>query len=188
MWTRVLELASFCSDYGMLTRQDKADFFATIQNAMHWATTHQTAAEVIFTRADRSQDNAGLAYVAGDLPTVEEGKIAKNYYGEGEIAALNLVTSLVLEFFESQAQQRRPTTLAQFLDKMRDLLKLDGRQVMAESERGRVSMEEAQRKAADEVRAYRERVRVEREARGEKELEAIVEKAKAKGARGKAAR
>lgn len=185
MWTRVLELASFCSDYSVLTRQDRADFFATIQNAMHWATTHQTAAEVIFTRADRAQENAGLVHFAGELPTVDEGKVAKNYYAEGEISALNLVTSLVLEFFESQAQQRRPTTLAQFLDKMRDLLKLDGRQVMAESERGRVSMDDAQRKAADEVRAYRERMRLEREAQGERELEAIVQKAKAKVARGK---
>lgn len=183
MWTRVLELASFCSDYGVLTKQDKANFFATIQNAMHWATTHQTAAEVIFTRADRRQDNAGLVHVSGDLPSVEESKVAKNYYSESEISALNLVTSLVLEFFESQAQQRRPTTLDQFLSKMRDLLKLDGRQVMAESEKGRVSMEAAQHKAAEEVRAYRERMRLTRETQGEQELRAIVENAK--GRRGK---
>jgi hypothetical protein len=58
MWTRVLELASFCSDYGIMTRDDKKAFFATIQNALHWAATQQTAAEVIYSRVDRRQRNA----------------------------------------------------------------------------------------------------------------------------------
>jgi hypothetical protein len=58
MWTRVLELASFCSDYGTMTRDDKQAFFATIQNTLHWAATQQTAAEVIYSRVDRQQRNA----------------------------------------------------------------------------------------------------------------------------------
>jgi hypothetical protein len=103
MWTRVLELASFCSDYGVMTKKDKEDFFATIQSAMHWATTQQTAAEVIDSRVDRNAPNAAFVHISGEMPTTDEGKVAKNYYVEAEIAALNLVTSLALEFFESQA-------------------------------------------------------------------------------------
>lgn len=170
IWTRVLELASFCSDYGLMDDRAKADFFATIQYAMHWATTQYTAAEVIHARVDRNATNAGLTHFDGELPTAAEAGVAKNYYSEPEITALNLVTSLTLEFFESQAEQRRPTTLKQFLAKMRELLKLDGRPLIAEQHRGSINMTEAKRKATDEIKAFRERIRVERELAGEHEL------------------
>ncbi|MFM9850392.1 MAG: hypothetical protein ACKVP3_24970 [Hyphomicrobiaceae bacterium] len=81
-----------------------------------------------------------------------------------------MVTSLTLEFFESQAEQRRPTTIAQFLGKMRDLLKVDGRPLITETNRGRVSMADAKKKASAEIKAYKERVRLEREIQGEKAL------------------
>ncbi len=68
MWTRVLELASFCSDYGMMDESDKQNFFSTIQNAMHWATTQQTAAEVIYDRVDAEKPNAGVMNFSGDMP------------------------------------------------------------------------------------------------------------------------
>lgn len=174
MWTRVLELASFCSDYVTMDERAKKDFFATVQNAMHWATTQQTAAEVIHARADRNAPSAGLTSFDGDLPTVAEAAVAKNYYSEVEIAALNLVTSLTLEFFESQAEQRRPTTLSQFLGKMRDLLRLDGRPLIRDGHRGSVGMTEAKRRAAEEVRAFRERTRIERELAGEVELASLA--------------
>ncbi len=170
IWTRVLELASFCSDYGLMDARAKGEFFGTIQNAMHWATTQHTAAEVIHTRVDRNAPNAGLTHFDGEFPTAAEAVVAKNYYSEAEINALNLVTNLTLEFFESQAEQRRPTTLAQFLTKMRELLKLDGRPLIAEQNRGSISMPDAKRKASEEVRAFRDRVRVESELAGEREL------------------
>jgi hypothetical protein len=173
MWTRVLELASFCDDYGTMTDDDKQDFFATIQNAMHWATTQQTAAEVIWHRVDASKDNAGVVTFSGELPTVKEAQTAKNFYGPGEIEALNLVTSLTLEFFESQAEQRKPTTIAQFLDKMRDLLKLDGRPLIGKDNRGRISMPTAKAKASTELKAFKDRIRIERENTGERALQQI---------------
>jgi len=114
------------------------------------------------------------------MPTTDEGKVAKNYYVEAEIAALNLVTSLALEFFESQAEQRRPTTLAQFLGKMRDLLKLDGRPLIPQDERGRVRMADAKKKAVAEINAYREQKRLEREQQGEATLLQIASEVRAK--------
>jgi len=178
MWTRVLELASFCSDYGVMTDEDKQGFFAFIQNAMHWAVTQSTAAEVIFERVDSSKENAGVVTFKGEMPTIAEAQIAKNLYGHGEIEALNLVTSLTLEFFESQAEQRRPTTIAQFLEKMRELLKLDGRPVIRTEDRVRVSMAKAKEKASVEIKAFKERVRLEREIAGERALRQIGEKIK----------
>lgn len=104
MWTRVLELASFCSDYGMMTDCDRSDFFATIQNAMHWSVTQMTAAGTIHSRVDARKENAGLVAFAGEMPTVAEAQVAKNFLGPSEIEPLNLITSLTLEFFESQAE------------------------------------------------------------------------------------
>lgn len=181
MWTRVLELASFCSDYGMMTDNDRANFFATIQNAMHWAVTQQTAARVIYDRVDHTKDNCGLLSVSGDMPTAEEAKVAKNFYFPAEIEALNLVTSLTLEFFESQAEQRRPTTIAQFLEKMRSLLDVDGRPLIPKGHLGDVTMKAAKAKASEEMRAYKERVRIEREIAGEKALKRIGEQVKKRG-------
>lgn len=176
MWTRVLELATFCSDYGMMTDDDRSNFFATIQNAMHWSVAQMTEAEVIYERVDASKENCGVVTFKGELPTAEEAKVAKNLYYPADLETLNLVTNLTLEFFESQAEQRRPTTIAQFLDKMRDLLKLDGRPLIRKGNLGEVSMTAAKAKASAEMKAFKDRVKLEREIAGERALRQIGEK------------
>lgn len=178
MWTRVLELASFCTDYDADDERQHLAFFAAIQNAMHYAVTQQTAAEIVYDRVDAAKPGAGLTYYDGDLPTVAEAKVAKNYLAEGEIAPLNAITSLALEFFESQAEQRRPTTLAAFLDKMRDLIKLDGRPLVPPGHKGARAKAEADAKASEQVALYKERMRKAREIEGETALRAIAEEAR----------
>lgn len=180
LYTRIRELASLCSDYGVATKDQKNEFFSTIQNALHWAATQHTAAEVIHSRVDRKRQNAGLTSFAGDLPTVDEARVAKNYYSEPEIKSLNHITSLALEFFESQAEQRKPTTLGQFIGKMWDLLKLDGRPLLVRGHKGSVSKETADKKAAIEVKAYRETARLKSEAQGEQLLIELSEAIKAR--------
>ena len=179
MWMRLLELAEFCSDFDRRNEAQLNSFYATIQNALHWAVTQQTAAEVIYNRVDSNQPNSALTTFKCDLPTVAEAQVAKNYYGEAEIKALNLLTSMVLEFFESQAEQRRLTTLDQFLAKMRDLIKLDGRPLIGEGHHGSRKKSEADSKAAREIKAYRTRIAAGKEAAGElmlRELSAQVKK------------
>ena len=180
MWMRLLELAEFCSDFDRRNEAQLNSFCATIQNALHWAVTQQTAAEVIYNRVDSNQPNCALTTFKCDLPTVAEAQVAKNYYGEAEIKALNLLTSMVLEFFESQAEQRRLTTLDQFLAKMRDLIKLDGRPLIGEGHHhGSRKKSEADSKAAREIKAYRTRIAAGKEAAGElmlRELSAQVKK------------
>jgi hypothetical protein len=137
---------------------------------MHWAVTQHTAAEIIHSRVDGSKPHAALTHFKGLEPTLAEAKTAKNFLYEGEITALNHITSLTLEFFESQAEQRRPVTLREFVSKMRDLIRLDGRPLIREGDRGRVSMVDAQTKANAEMFIYKQRRRQELEAQGEKEL------------------
>lgn len=178
MWTRVLELASFCTDFYSMNHEDKDKFFATVQNAMHWAVTQETAAEVIYHRVDASKPNAGVVHFKGDGPTTDEARIAKNYYGEGEINALNILTSATLEFFESQAEQKKETTLEQFLEKMRDFIRLDGRPLIRAGHYGRIAMAVAKEKAAIEIAAYKERLRLEKEAAGEIAIDQLLGQAR----------
>ncbi|WP_088348883.1 MULTISPECIES: RhuM family protein [Rhodomicrobium] len=178
MWTRVLELASFCSDFHMMKQNDRDIFFATIQNAMHWAVTQETAAEVIHSRVDASKPHAGLTHFRGEIPMIDDARIAKNYYQKAEIHTLNLLTSATLEFFESQAEQRRTTTLAQFLEKMRDFIRLDGRPLIRSDYRGTVTKAAALKKADAEFAAYEERVRLAQEARGEREVSRLLDDAR----------
>jgi hypothetical protein len=188
MWTRVLELASFCTDFHGADDKDKERFFATVQNAMHWAVTQETAAEVIFSRSDASKQNAGIVHFKGELPTADEAKVAKNYYVEGEINALNILTSATLEFFQSQAEQRRPTTLSQFLDKMRDFIKLDGRPLIPAGHLGSISMPMAKERAAQELAVFKERVRLEKEQDGERAIGELLGQARAIAAEKRAKR
>jgi hypothetical protein len=167
MWTRVLELAGFCTDFHTMNDNDREHFFATIQNAMHWAVTQETAAEVIYHRVNAAKPNAGINHFKGEVPNSEEAKVAKNFYFEDEINALNILTSATLEFFESQAEQRKPTTLAQFLQKMREFIKLDGRPLIPAGHLGSISMPRAKEKAALELAVYKQKLRLEKEAKGE---------------------
>jgi len=180
MWMRVLELAAFCSDYDPDDTEQHGAFFAEIQNTMHWAVSQHTAAEIVHARVDANADNAGLTHFAGRTPTVKEAQTAKNFLAEIEITALNLITSLVLEFFESQAEQRRPTSLPQFIAKMRDLVRLDGRPLKAAGHAGSISRKQAEDKASEQIRLYKERRRLEAEAAGEKALKKIADAVKAK--------
>ncbi len=181
MWTRVLELASFCSDYHAASSADKQMFFATVQNAMHWAIAQETAADFVYRSVDAAKPDCGVIHFdreRREVPTADEAGTAKNYYGEPQIKALNLLTSATLEFFESQAQQGRPTTLAQFLQKMRDFIKLDGRPLIPAQFHGNVSDSKKRDRVARELGTYREQVRLEEEARGEIEVGKLLEQAR----------
>jgi hypothetical protein len=83
------------------------------------------------------------------------------------------------ESFESQAEQRRPTTLAQFLEKMREFIKLDGRPLIPAGHLGRISMPAAKEKATAEIAIYKQRLRLEKEAAGEVAVSDLLQKARA---------
>lgn len=179
MWTRICELATFCVDYDPYDDSQRTEFYAEIQNTLHWAVVEQTAPEVVRGRVDHTKEGAGLTNYKGAMPTVAEAKVAKNLLQEPEIKALNHITSLMLEFFDSQVEQRRATTLGQFQIKLRDLIKLDGRPLKPLGHAGKVTRAAADRWAAQEVKAYKDRKRIEAEVSGEQALEEITKKVKA---------
>lgn len=182
VWQRALELVSKCSDYNLMTDKDKKDYFATFQNTIHWAITSSTAAQIIWDRVDASKDHCGLSsydgIAEGRPPKVADVKVAKNYYGRDDLKRLNMITNLALDFLASQAEQGRLATVAQYTDKLRELVKLDGRPLIQKGYLGDISKPRADAKATAELDVYKKRLRLEGEAKGAESVESLLREAR----------
>ncbi|MDA8412722.1 MAG: virulence RhuM family protein [Desulfobacteraceae bacterium] len=151
-WRKVLDIYATSIDYDPAT-EASCKFFAAIQNKMHWAAHGQTAAEVIHSRADAVKPNMGMKSWAGVTPRKSDTEVAKNYLDEQELDVLNRIVTAYLEFAELQAFSRKPMYMADWIVKLDDFLKLSGREILTHA--GKVSHEEALRKAHDEFMKYR---------------------------------
>jgi len=96
-WRKVLDIYATSIDYNPETEASR-QFFAAIQNKMHWAAHGQTAAEIIHSRADAASPNMGMATWAGTTPRKADAEVAKNYLKEQELDILNRIVSMYLEF------------------------------------------------------------------------------------------
>lgn len=154
-WRKVLDIYATSIDYDPAIEASR-QFFAAIQNKMHWAAHGQTAAEIIHSRADAARPNMGMTAWAGDTPRKEDAEIAKNYLNEQELDILNRIVSMYLEFAELQALSRKPMYMADWIVKLDDFMKLSGRNILTHA--GRISHEEALRKAHAEYERFRQDV------------------------------
>lgn len=151
-WRKVLDIYATSIDYDS-SAEATQQFFANIQNKMHWAAHGQTAAELIMQRADARQPNMGLTSFSGLHPRRSEVAIAKNYLNVEELGTLNRIVMFYLEFAELQARSRRTMTMTDWIKKLDDFLKLSDRKVLTHS--GQVSAEAAKIKAEMEYEYYR---------------------------------
>ncbi len=150
-WRKVLDIYATSIDYAPdseLSRQ----FFAAVQNKMHWAAHGQTAAEVIHDRADATKPHMGMTAWSGETPRKADAEIAKNYLNEKELDILNRIVSMYLDFAELQALNRKPMHMRDWLAKLDDFLKLSGRDILTDA--GKISHDEAQEKAHAEYERY----------------------------------
>jgi hypothetical protein len=152
-WRKVLDIYATSIDYDPNTDTSRA-FFATIQNKMHWAVHGQTAAEVIYGRADSNKPNMGLTNWLGDGVRKSETAVAKNYLTEEELDVLNRIVTAYLEFAELQAINRKPMYMCDWIAKLEDFLKLSGRDILTHA--GKISHEKALEKAHQEYEKYRQ--------------------------------
>jgi len=153
-WRKVLDIYATSVDYDPSAESSQL-FFKTIQNKMHWAAHGHTAAEVIHARADASQPNMGLTVWEGDRPRKPDVSIAKNYLNPDEIEALNRIVTAYLEFAELQALNRRPMTMAGWIVKLDDFLRLSGREILTNA--GKISHDAAKSKAEAEYALFRQK-------------------------------
>lgn len=129
------------------------EFFATVQNKMHYAVHGHTAAEIIAKRADSKKMLMGLTGFKGSYITSRDITIAKNYLAEDELKQLNLIVSMYLDFAELQANTGRLMKMAEWITKLDEFLKISERGILEGA--GKVSAEQAAVKAQQEFEKYR---------------------------------
>lgn len=151
-WKKVLEIYATSEDYDKSTEVSR-QFFATVQNKMHWAAHGHTAAEIVVKRADATRRNMGMTNFPGSRPLKTDAKVAKSYLQPNELTALNLIVSLYLDFAELQALNRKPMTMAAWIKKLDDFLKLSERDILTHA--GTVSHDDAVGKAAEQYERWR---------------------------------
>jgi hypothetical protein len=144
-WRKVLDIYATSVDYDPSAAASTL-FFQTIQNKMHWAIAGQTAAEIVHSRADASKSQMGLTNWAGGRPRQADVSVAKNYLSEAELRALNLIVAAYLDFAELKAVSRRPMSMADWIAKLDDFIRLSDRGVLAHA--GTVSHDAAKLDAA----------------------------------------
>lgn len=152
-WRKVLEIYATSIDYDPAAEASQ-QFFATVQNKMHWAAHGHTAAEIINQRADAAQPNMGLTVWQGIKPRKADAEIAKNYLAIDELETLNRIVTFYLEFAELQAMNRRAMTMADWIRKLDDFLRLSEREILTHA--GKISSDVALKKAHIEYEKYRQ--------------------------------
>lgn len=151
-YRQVLEIYATSVDYN-----PKADvsiqFFKRVQNKIHYAVSGETAAEVIYHRADAEKDFMGLLTFSGEQPTLREAKIAKNYLDEKELRSMGQLVSGYLDFAERQAEREVPMTMEDWAKHLDGILTSTGENLLTGN--GTVSHLQAMEKAQTEYKKYK---------------------------------
>ena len=151
-WRKILDIYATSIDYDPKAETSHL-FFATVQNKMHWAAHGQTAAEIVYQRADSTRENMGLTNWTGNTISKSEVGIAKNYLDSEELDILNRIVTAYLEFAEIQALERKPMYMSDWSARLDDFLKLSGRELLTHA--GKISHEQALTKAQLEYEKHR---------------------------------
>ena len=129
-------------------------FFATVQNKLHYAAHGHTAAEVIYERADAEKPFMGLTSFSGELPALKDIGVAKNYLKEDELKILNNLVSGYFDLAEINAIEHKPMYMADYVEQLDSILSSGNRKLLVGS--GKVSHDQAIKKAKEEYRKYQE--------------------------------
>lgn len=155
-YQKITDIYAECSsDYDPKSEITKT-FYKTVQNMMHYAVTHQTAAEIVYDRADAEKPHMGLLSWknAPDGRVVKSDvTIAKNYLSEKEVDELNLLTTAFLDMAEDRARRHMVMKMADWRQLLERYLQISDRDILPDA--GSVSHEEAEAKALGEYEKFR---------------------------------
>jgi len=154
-YQKVTDLYATAFDYDK-SAQTTREFFALVQNKLHWAVHRHTAAEVIVARADSDKQHMGLTSWEGapDGKVVKSDvSIAKNYLSADELDYLERIVSLYLDFGELQAVRKIPMTMVDWAKRLDGFLEFNGNEILTGP--GKISHEQARLHAETEFEKYR---------------------------------
>jgi len=156
-YQKITDIYALAADYDEDAPITK-DFFATVQNKLHWAITGKTAAEIIYASADAGKIHMGLT----SWKEAPDGKImksdvsvAKNYLSETHIKELNRIVSAYLDLAENRAEQQMLMKMEDWGQFLHNFLELSNYPIL--QDKGKVSAIEAKLKAEQEYDTYRKR-------------------------------
>ncbi len=151
LYRQVLDLYATSVDYNPKA-EESVRFFKIVQNKLHYAAHGHTAAEVIFERADADKPFMGLTSFDGEMPTLKDTRIAKNYLNADELKVLNNIVSGYFDFAEIQAIRHRPMYMEDYIKQLDGILSGTGEKLLTDA--GSVSHRQAIEKAEKEYRKY----------------------------------
>ncbi len=178
LYRQVLDLYATAVDYDPRSETSR-QFFKIVQNKLHYAAHGHTAAEVIYERADADKPFMGLTTFKGELPCINDIKIAKNYLSADELKILNNLVSGYFDFAEIQALRHRPMYMEDYVRQLDNNITSIGEELLTDG--GSVSHEEAMEKAVAEYRKYQVKTLSPVEQAYLESIKSIEKKAKRKG-------
>ena len=153
-YRQILEIYATSIDYDPKAEISVA-FFKKVQNKIHYAVHGQTAAEVIYSRADAEKEFMGLTTFVGNHPTLKEVVVAKNYLDEKELRSMGQLVSGYLDFAERQAEREQAMTMQDWAEHLDRILTMSGEQLLEGN--GSISHKKAVEKATSEYKKYKAR-------------------------------
>ena len=151
LYRQVLDLYATSVDYDPRS-EESIRFFKIVQNKLHYAAHGHTAAEVIYERADAEKPFMGLTTFAGELPSLKDIRIAKNYLTEDELKILNNLVSGYFDFAEIQAIRHKPMYMEDYIRQLDSIIVGTGEKLLTDA--GSISHDQAMEKAEKEYRKY----------------------------------
>lgn len=153
LYRQVLDLYATSVDYNPHS-EESIQFFKIVQNKLHYAAHGHTAAEVIYERANAEKPFMGLTSFSGELPSLKDIGIAKNYLNESELKILNNLVSGYFDLAEINAIEHKPMYMDDYVKQLDMVLSSGNRQLLIGA--GSVSHKQAIDKAKSEYRKYHE--------------------------------
>ena len=151
LYRQVLELYATSIDYDPKS-EESITFFKMVQNKFHYATHGNTAAEIIYNRADAEKEFMGLTSFAGDFPTKKDVTIAKNYLSENELKILNNLVSAYFDLAEINAIEHKKMYMRDYIKQLDTMIAGTGKPLLANS--GRINHQQAIAKAESEYKKF----------------------------------
>lgn len=151
LYRQVLDLYATSVDYDPHS-EESVKFFKIVQNKLHFATHGQTAAEVIYSRANAEKPFMGLTSFSGEFPALKDVGVAKNYLREDELKILNNLVSGYFDLAEINAIEHKPMYMDDYVKQLDSVLSSGNRKLLVGS--GTVSHKQALDKAKSEYRKY----------------------------------
>lgn len=175
IWQQITDIYAECStDYDKNSPTTK-DFYAMIQNRFHYAITGQTAAEIIYTKADHAKKNMGLTtwkHAPDGRVLKSDVSIAKNYLQEKEIHQLERAVSSYFDYIENQIERHNVFNMEQFAASVNKFLMFNDYKILPD--KGKISAAQAKKKAEEEYDIFNKTQRIDSDF--DKEVREMLEK------------